>query len=182
MLFYIFRHGETEGNVKNLVQGAGLDLPLNENGKDQASVLGQTLAVLKFPVIYSSQMIRAIETAEIVASYVGAEVESVSGLEEVHFGEAEGMLSEEAHAKYGDLFEIINDEGHPQYFDAKLPGGESIRESINRSVKALEKIKSKAEGNRVAVATHGALMHNIYQHYFGLRRRFANCEYFVIDI
>ena len=108
MLFYIFRHGETEGNVKNLVQGAGLDLPLNENGKDQAAVLGQTLAVLKFPV--------------------------------------------------------------------------SIRESINRSVKALEKIKSKAEGNRVAVATHGALMHNIYQHYFGLRRRFANCEYFVIDI
>ena len=96
MLFYIFRHGETEGNVKNLVQGAGLDLPLNEKGKDQAAVLGQTLAVLKFPVIYSSQMIRAIETAEIVASYVGAEVESVSGLEEVHFGEAEGMLSEEA--------------------------------------------------------------------------------------
>ena len=83
MLFYIFRHGETDGNVKNIVQGSGIDIPLNEHGKEQAAALRDIFADLDFSTIYSSRMIRARQTAEIVASGQGATVISLDGLEEV---------------------------------------------------------------------------------------------------
>ena len=182
MLFYIFRHGETDGNVRNLVQGAGVDLPLNENWRRQAAELRDTFAPLKFPVIYSSHMIRAVETAEFVAEGSNARVVILDGLEEIHFGKAEGMLSDEAKTLYKDLFDIINDASHPEYMDTHLPGGETVRESIARSLKAFDYIKKYHCEDRAAVATHGGLMFNLYQHFFGLRRKFANCDYFVVNL
>lgn len=123
MKLLIIRHGQTDGNVKGLVQGAGLDLPLNETGRAQAAAAAEKLLSLHLPVIYSSTMLRARQTAEIIAAGVGCPTVAVEGLEEVHFGEAEGMLSEDAHRIYGDVFEVINNEGHPRRFDVCLPGG-----------------------------------------------------------
>ena len=93
MKLLIIRHGQTDGNVKGLVQGAGLDLPLNETGRAQAAAAAEKLLSLHLPVIYSSTMLRARQTAEIIAAGVGCPTVAVEGLEEVHFGEAEGMLS-----------------------------------------------------------------------------------------
>ena len=137
MKLLIIRHGQTDGNVKGLVQGAGLDLPLNETGRAQAAAAAEKLLSLHLPVIYSSTMLRARQTAEIIAAGVGCPTVAVEGLEEVHFGEAEGMLSEDAHRIYGDVFEVINNEGHPRRFDVCLPGGESIRQSTERDRKSV---------------------------------------------
>ena len=120
MKLLIIRHGQTDGNVKGLVQGAGLDLPLNETGRTQAAAAAEKLLSLHLPVIYSSTMLRARQTAEIIAAGVGCPTVAVEGLEEVHFGEAEGMLSEDAHRIYGDVFEVINNEGHPRRFDVSF--------------------------------------------------------------
>ena len=92
MKLIIFRHGETDGNVRNIVQGAGIDCPLNETGKKQAALLRDRLASEKLPAIYCSHLCRARETAEIVASSNHAPVIERDGLEEVHYGIAEGML------------------------------------------------------------------------------------------
>ena len=54
MKLLIIRHGQTDGNVKGLVQGAGLDLPLNETGRAQAAAAAEKLLSLHLPVIYSS--------------------------------------------------------------------------------------------------------------------------------
>ena len=53
MKLLIIRHGQTDGNVKGLVQGAGLDLPLNETGRAQAAAAAEKLLSLHLPVIYS---------------------------------------------------------------------------------------------------------------------------------
>ena len=181
MLFYIFRHGETDGNVKNIVQGSGIDIPLNEHGKEQAAALRDIFADLDFSTIYCSRMTRAQQTAEIVASGQGATVISLGGLEEVHFGDAEGMLSAEAHIKYADILKIIRDIHHPEFKHVKIPHGESVQDSLNRAYKALDYIKSVEKGSRAVVASHGALMYNLYLDRFGLRHPFANCEYFVME-
>ncbi len=182
MLFYIFRHGQTDGNVQNIVQGAGVDITLNETGKEQAAVLGKTLAALNLPVIYSSRMRRAEETAQIVASFTQAEVKTIPGLEEVHFGEAEGMYAAEALKKYASSFRAVIDDEKYENHDAAIPGGESINQSIERALKALDEIKKDNKLPKAAVATHGSLMHNLYRHFFGLRRSFPNCDYFVVDL
>ena len=182
MLFYIFRHGETEGNVRNIVQGSGIDIPLNEHGREQAIALRDIFADLDFSTIYSSKMIRARQTAEIVASgKQGAKVVTVDGLEEIHFGDAEGMSSEEAHEKYADIFKIIRDIKHPEFKYAHIPNAESTQDSLNRAYKALDYIKSIEPEGRAVVASHGGLMFNLYLDRFGLRHQFANCEYFVME-
>ena len=71
MKLLIIRHGQTDGNVKGLVQGAGLDLPLNETGRAQAAAAAEKLLSLHLPVIYSSTMLRARQPAEIIAAGVG---------------------------------------------------------------------------------------------------------------
>ncbi len=181
MLFYMFRHGETDGNVKNIVQGAGIDMPLNAHGREQAEKLRDIFADLDYSVIYSSKMSRAKETAEIVASAKKAEVIPLAGLEEIHFGDAEGMLSDEAHEKYKDIFKVIRDISHPDFKYAKLPNAESVEETLNRAYKALDYIKKIHEEERAVVASHGGLMFNLYLDLFGLRHQFANCEYFVFE-
>lgn len=182
MKLYIFRHGQTDGNVRNIVQGAGIDLPLNETGKVQAENLKASLAKENLPVIYCSKMQRAQNTAQIVASSNGAAVVPIDGLEEVHFGEAEGMLSADAHVKYADIFAIIHDPDNPLHNDIGIPGSETVRQSTERGIKALEHIRDNCRFDKAGVASHGALMFNLYKHYFGEEHRFENCEYFILDI
>lgn len=107
------------------------------------------------------------------------------GLEEVHFGEAEGMLSDEAKDKYKDVFSIIHDTSDPNWMDVRVPGGESVRDSLTRGQKVLERIaaEGRAHGwHKIGVATHGALMFNLYQAMFGEEHKFENCECFIIEI
>ena len=120
MKLYIFRHGQTDGNVRNIVQGAGVDIELNETGRRQAERLAAELKGEGLDVIYASPMKRADETARIVAAAAGVPVIPMPGLEEVHFGEAEGMLSDEAKDKYKDVFSIIHDTSDPNWMDCFL--------------------------------------------------------------
>jgi broad specificity phosphatase PhoE len=64
-MIYFVRHGETEYNVLNLMQGH-MDIPLNENGINQAKIAREELKDLKIDEIYSSPLIRAYKTAEII--------------------------------------------------------------------------------------------------------------------
>ena len=185
MKLYIFRHGQTDGNVKNIVQGAGVDIELNTLGRSQAAQLGQKLQSEHLDAIYCSSMKRAKETAKIVADICNVPVIIMQGLEEVHFGEAEGMSSEEAHQKYADIFSIIHDPSNPDWMNVHVPGGESVKQSLERGKRTLEHIviESQRRGYKtIGIATHGALMFNLYQDMFGQDRKFNNCEYFTIEM
>lgn len=184
MKLYIFRHGQTDGNVKNIVQGAGVDIELNAVGRSQAEQLGQTLKAEHLEAIYCSSMKRAKETAKIVATACNVPVIIMQGLEEVHFGEAEGMLSDEAHQKFADVFDIIHDPTNPNWMNVHVPGGESVKQSLDRIKRVLEHIviESQRRGyQKIGIATHGALMFNLYQDKFDQDRKFDNCEYFTLE-
>ena len=66
---FLCRHGETDSNAQSLLQGSGIDCPLNDVGRAQASALARSLASIKMDVIASSTLSRAVATADIVASY-----------------------------------------------------------------------------------------------------------------
>ena len=81
MLIYFVRHGESEGNRKGLHQGP--DVPLSEEGIKQGQVLAERLKKHKIDVIYSSSMIRAIQTAKIISDQLKIPVESWENLKEI---------------------------------------------------------------------------------------------------
>ena len=179
MKLVIIRHGQTDANLRGIVQGASIDTSLNFIGTTQAEMAGFNLKSYGFPVIYSSMMKRAKETADILAQYSqGCKIVPILGLEEVHFGEAEGMLSKKASEMYKDIFDAI-DNGN---FDINIPKGETVNQSLERALKSLQSIKLLSTNPVVGVVTHGTLMYNLHYHFFKNKRHFDNCEYFEIDI
>lgn len=183
MKLLIIRHGKTDANLQNLVQGSGIDMPLNAIGAMEAETAGFNLKSLyKLPVIYCSCLLRARQTADILAPYFKAEVMPLKGLEEVNFGDAEGMASTDARQKYREVFETINDESNPLAAEAKIPNGESVSESLSRGLAALECIKTMTSAPMAGVVTHGSLMFNLYKYFFHQEKVFDNLEYFEIEI
>ena len=65
--FYLFRHGQTDMNAAGRWQGRGIDLPLNETGREQARELAAALTPAALEVVFSSPLKRAVQTAQIVA-------------------------------------------------------------------------------------------------------------------
>ena len=181
MKLYICRHGETDGNVNKIVQGSGLDLPLNDKGREQAEKLKEIMSPLKLQVVYCSTMTRAKQTAEIVASGMGARVEEVEGVQEIHYGDAEGMYCCDVEEKYKDILSIIHDENNPNFKTVHLPNGESVADSLERAYKAFDKLKREAKSEKAIIVMHGGIMYNIYYDQYGLQRSFANCDYFVLE-
>ena len=88
------RHGETDWNRDRRVQGH-TDVPLNDEGRRQAQALSRELDGCRFDAVYSSDLARAIETAEILAEQRGLEVTALPALREKHFGTWEGLTDTE---------------------------------------------------------------------------------------
>ncbi len=180
MKLYIFRHGETEGNVKNVCQDGSW--PLNETGLKQAENLRDILSEVNLPIVYASPYVRAHKTGEIVASAVNAEVFTLDGLQEFYFGDAEGLYESEVYEKYGYEFTNVCNVWDGSGCDVKMPNGESRAEALLRFKNALDFIKKECRFEKAGVATHGHIMRIFYYDYFKEDRLFKNCEYFVLEI
>src|SRR5258706_4066259 len=87
---YIVRHGESEWNIKHLIQGQK-DIVLSKNGKLQAQILAGELKKISFEFIFSSDLLRAKRTAEIVALEHKLAVQTAKVLRERSFGKLEGQ-------------------------------------------------------------------------------------------
>lgn len=145
---YCIRHGETEWNRLQKVQGSA-DIPLSETGRAQAQCAAAALAGVHFDAVYSSPLLRALATAEIVGRRPASQIHFDKRLRERSFGKLEGLPYEDARVQ--PLFD--NSVGFVP------PGGESISDVRARLSPLLEEILQKEQGKRVLVATHGmALM------------------------
>ena len=184
MKFVFFRHGETDSNVKQIIQGATVDTPLNVKGLQQAKLLSEQINKYGLEKIYSSKLVRAVQTATLSAASCHLDVCPIDGLEELHYGEAEGMIGEEAFKKYADVAKDVFDLSNPNRKDVSLPGGESFNDCILRVLPVLQEIKCENEGkiNCVGIFTHGAVMRILYEHYFNEIKLFANCECFELEL
>jgi 2,3-bisphosphoglycerate-dependent phosphoglycerate mutase len=160
MEFYIFRHGQTDWNKEKRIQGH-IDTHLNENGREQAKRIAPLLQDKGIEAIYSSDLSRAFETANIVAEELKLKIIKEARLREAQFGEAEGLKVEEVVSKFGeDLwknFHLINQEN----YDLAFPDGESRGASVDRMKQVVNEIVANEDYKIVALSTHGGVIRNL---------------------
>jgi broad specificity phosphatase PhoE len=141
------RHGETDWNRDGRYQGWA-DPPLNETGRAQARVLAEQLRTTPFDAVYSSDLRRAHETAEIVAATHGLDLVADTGLREIDVGSWSGLTREEIEER----------------FRGERPDGESREEHTARVLGAVERIARANPGRRILVVTHGGTMRALHGH------------------
>lgn len=152
MELYLVRHGETAANRQKLFQG-WLDLPLNDTGQKQASWLAQRLCDLRFSKLYSSPLIRARKTAELIKEKMKTSVElkATPALKEMSFGQWEGMSSIEIERSNPQKYENwLSD-----WQNCRLPDGESCLEMARRVTNWLSKIiEVHQSDDKLLIITH----------------------------
>lgn len=150
---YIIRHGETEFNKLNIVQGSGVDTDLNETGRKQASLFYESFGNHPFDKVYTSSLQRSQQS---VAAFIqkGIPHLALSELNEISWGDFEGKAqSEEERAVYWKMIERWA-QGD---LDAKIPNGESPVEMQLRQMRALDIIMSGPE-QEILICMHGRAM------------------------
>jgi broad specificity phosphatase PhoE len=159
----LVRHGETDWNAERRVQGHS-DTPLNETGRAQAQALADELAGEALDAVFSSDLLRAHETARIVAQGRGLDVTAMRDLRERHFGTWEGLTDDEIFARF------------PQAANGKWGDGESREEMADRVFRALEGIAESHAGGRVLVVSHGGPLRAVLGHCGADSDRIGNCQ------
>jgi 2,3-bisphosphoglycerate-dependent phosphoglycerate mutase len=159
----LIRHGETAWNAIRRLQGH-TDIPLNDEGERQAAALGRALAVETLDAIESSDLRRAMQTAQAVAAhYPGLQPYPNAQLRERAYGAFEGMLYQEIAHAYPTDFALLQARDP----DAVMPGSgrlaESFRSFQERVVGALMDLGARHPGKTVAVVTHGGVLECVYR-------------------
>jgi broad specificity phosphatase PhoE len=136
MRIYLVRHGETEWNKIRRFQGRS-NLPLNHEGKKQARALALALKNTSLMAIYTSPLVRALQTARLIKDFhPSAPILEENGFIEMDLGEFDGMKVQDWAKQYPDTRKAWNE----ILASVKMPGGESLGEVQDRARKALERI------------------------------------------
>ena len=149
------RHGQSDWNRDRRWQGHA-DRPLTELGRTQARELAQRLAHTDLDAIYSSDLRRAQETAEVVGRAQGLEVRTIPGLREVDVGSWSGLTRAEAEQRYPEAYRrwLAGEEGWDD--------GETYEELSDRVLAAVWEITAAHPGERVLVVGHGGSIRAIH--------------------
>ena len=149
MNLILVRHGKTDWNEIGMCQGIS-DVPLNNNGLEQASKLAISLKDVNLDVIYSSDLQRAITTAEKVAEYHDLNVNIEDDLREMDQGVFEGLEFTYIREKYSDVLKEWRESPETLI----LPGGESLTAVQDRAHRAIMKIFDEYNNKNVLVVSH----------------------------
>jgi broad specificity phosphatase PhoE len=155
------RHGESDWNRTRRWQGHA-DRPLTDLGRRQARELAARLASTELDAVYSSDLKRARETAEIVASGRGLAVHELPALREVDVGSWSGLTRDEAAERFPDAYKRW-EEGGEGWDD-----GETYEQLGDRIIGAVKRIAADHPGERVLVVTHGGSIRAIHADALGL--------------
>ena len=162
---YIMRHGETEWNMLEKFQGQ-LNSALTERGIEKIVKTGKELENVKFKAVYTSELGRTIDTAEIILENNNFEkkkdvekrlkLEKLSELNEIYFGEWQGMDFKEIFLKYPK-------EAHNYFYDVKNycaenVKGEELKDGLERFLSGLKKIVNDNEKGNILIVTHGTVL------------------------
>lgn len=149
------RHGESDWNRAERWQGHA-DRPLTDLGRDQARELAERLAETELDAVYSSDLQRARETAEIVARSQGLDVHVMNELREVDVGSWSGLTRSEAQTQFPEAFRRWTDGGEG------WEDGETYQELSGRVVGAAHAIAERHPGERVLVVAHGGSIRAVH--------------------
>lgn len=146
---YLVRHGQSAGNAEGRFGGHS-PTPLSELGRQQAELTAHALFKEKVDAIYSSDLLRAVQTAEPLAKLLKLEINPTVNFRERHVGVLEGLTFDEAKTQHpDDYFALINRE-----VDHIIKDGESYRQLLDRTIETLHEIMKKHRGGKIAVFAH----------------------------
>ena len=159
----LVRHGETDWNKAGKFQGQ-IDVPLNDNGREQSRRAAEFLKDVKLDFAISSSMLRPKETAEIILKYHGGlQLELRDELREISHGLWEGKFESEIEASYPGLLE----EWKTSPETVQMPEGENLQHVWTRAIASWREIVQSVSGTGIVVA-HDAINKAILCHLFGL--------------
>jgi glucosyl-3-phosphoglycerate phosphatase len=149
------RHGETDDNVPPMRFQGFHDTPLNDTGRGQAHELAEKIAAEPEPMgsLWSSDLSRARETAEIVGARIGLDVRLDSRLREANRGRWEGYTFDEIRRSEPEAYAAWMRGGA----DWRFPGGESLQEQQDRVLAALNDIEATGELPALVVCHGGSI-------------------------
>ena len=163
---YLARHGQNEDNAKGILNGHR-DFPLTEIGRQQAQVLASGIGQIGvvFDAIYSSPLVRAYETALVVAETLGlSKPEVMQGLIERDFGVMTGKLAVDIEKCCAP--EIVKTDTITYFLSPE--GAETFPMLLERAQKTLSDIQARHESGSVLLVTHGDFGKMLYASYYGL--------------
>ena len=158
------RHGETDWNIEQRMQGHR-DLALNATGEAQAAAAGRYFVGRQADALYSSDLLRARQTAQPIAQALGLALTLLPALRERHFGRCEGLTYDEVAARYADDARAIESRD-PDYCAPQ--GGESRRQHEARVLGCVARLLGDHRGQTIVVVTHGGVLDVIYRRALGL--------------
>lgn len=150
---FLIRHGQSAGNAQGRFGGHSAT-PLSELGFEQARVTAEALAKENINAIYSSDLLRAVQTSEPLSKLTGIPVITKPEFRERNVGVLEGLTFDESKQEYpDDYYALVNRNVHHV-----ITKGESYSDLLNRIKGELRSIIRKHRGERIAIFTHtGAL-------------------------
>lgn len=155
---YIVRHGETELNLSKYMQGQ-LDSPLTDTGILQAQNLSAKLRPIHFDAVFSSDLLRAKKTAELITLERNLAITTSQLLREKTYGPFEGKHYQEYEAAYKKLWKEYTSLGNSSIFHFKMGKDvESDEEAASRYMQFLREIAVSHSGKNVLVVSHGGIM------------------------
>lgn len=172
MRLYLIRHGRQANQLCNS------NVELAPEGRRQAQLLGKRLAAYEIGALYSSDLVRAVETAEIANESLHVEHRIIPQLREICFGDLENRSDEENAVDFADFLR----ENRKMERDLAYPNGECGEDVYRRGLPALYQIIKEcgAEGiENAAVVTHGVFIRSMLAGLFGrdfaVKSRFGRC-------
>ena len=150
-ILYLVRHGETEWNAKNKIQG-NMDIELNDKGLKQAEFVADRLSNENIDIIYSSRLKRAKTTAQIIADSMQLSVNELDEFREIGLGPWEGLTMNEINEKYTEHYKFYREK--PSNFN--MPGAETFLQVTERFCSAINTIISQNKDKKIVIVSHGA--------------------------
>jgi len=156
MKIYFARHGESEANLLGEFSNRGLKHGLTETGRAQAAQVATKLSGLPIARVFSSPLLRAVETAEIIAKALRVPCEVVDALREYDCGVLEGRTDAVSWAEYD---RVLQDWVVHHRWESRIEGGESFVDIQKRFVPFVERLRAEHGGSSssLVLVGHGGL-------------------------
>jgi broad specificity phosphatase PhoE len=158
----LIRHGQSQGNAERRF-GGHTATPLSELGRAQAEATARALAAEGVNAIYSSDLLRAVQTADPLARATGLSIEQTSAFRERSVGLMEGLTFEEAAVAHPEEYAALL----RRDFEHVLAGGESYRQLLDRAASRLDRAIEENAGGTIAVFSHTGTICILILHLLG---------------
>jgi len=158
--FYIIRHGQTDLNLRGIVQGRGVNSPLNENGIKQADAFFNAYQDIPFDKVYTSTLLRTHQTVDKFVQK-GIPSEQLIGLDEISWGVYEGKEQDET---IMSGFAQVVESWRSNDLDLAIEAGESPNTVVKRQQEAFEYMLQQENEDTVLVCMHGRAMRILLCH------------------